>query len=133
MGVSFKRANPFYSPPATWTPSDQSGGALAFTGVSTKWEQIGNSVFCYFSITFPTTASSAATLIGGLPVPVPNQSYATTGLSSVNNGGLGHQIVLKPVKGSSNFTIFDDTSNVSLTNSQCTGATFSGCIVYPAA
>lgn len=62
-------------PPTTWTPTDQSGAALAFTSVSAKYYKLGNIIFVYGTLTYPATASGAAAKIS-LPVAVPNQNYA---------------------------------------------------------
>ncbi len=62
--------------PTTWTPTDQSGASLSFTSVSAQYVQIGNLVFAYGTLTYPSTADGTAAKIS-LPVAVPNQAYAT--------------------------------------------------------
>jgi hypothetical protein len=60
---------------AAWTPTDQSGASLTFTAVNAQFCRIGNLVFVYGSLTYPSTADATQSKIS-LPVAVPNQSYA---------------------------------------------------------
>lgn len=52
---------------AAWTPTDASGAALAFTGVSGSYEKDGRQVAGRCALTFPATGSVAPTAIA-LPV-----------------------------------------------------------------
>lgn len=65
-----------YTSAGSWTPTDASGAGLIFTGVSASYTQIGNMIFAYASLTYPTTSNSSNALISGLPITVPNQEYA---------------------------------------------------------
>jgi hypothetical protein len=65
-----------YTSAGTWTPSDASGASLTFTGVSASYTQIGNMVFAYGTLTYPSTANTSAAAVSGLPVTVANASYA---------------------------------------------------------
>lgn len=65
-----------YVSAGSWTPTDASGASLTFTGVSASYTQIGNMVFAYAFLTYPSTANGSTALIGGLPVTVPNTEYA---------------------------------------------------------
>jgi hypothetical protein len=51
----------------TWTPSDQSGAGLTFTGVTATYTRIGRLVTCNLTFKYPVTASVATATIGGLP------------------------------------------------------------------
>jgi hypothetical protein len=51
----------------TWTPTDESGAALTFTGPTGRYVKIGRYVFCAGSMTYPVTASAAEAIWGGLP------------------------------------------------------------------
>jgi len=51
----------------TWTPSDQSGAGLTFTGVTATYTRIGRQVTCNLTFKYPVTASVATATIGGLP------------------------------------------------------------------
>ena len=51
----------------TWTPSDQSGAGLTFTGVTATYTRIGRQVTCNLSFNYPVTVSIATASIGGLP------------------------------------------------------------------
>ena len=98
-----------------WIPTDQSGTSLTFTDGTAACNtttnicgmlfRTGNSVHAYGSFKFPSTASTATALIGGLPVPVPNLAYAAIpGSVKINIGGTTGDVVAVPVQGTSNFS-----------------------------
>lgn len=60
----------------TWTPADCSGAGLTFTSVNASYTKIGNMVYAYVALTYPSTANASQACISGLPVAVPNQTYA---------------------------------------------------------
>ena len=122
-GVSFTAA-------AAWTPADGSGAGLSFTSVSANYVQIGNMVFAYFSLTFPSTANASAAVISGLPVAVPNQNYAIVE-SLVANSGNTAITMAKTTKNASTFALY--VSGAPATNAALTTLTISGCVIYPAA
>lgn len=62
----------------TWTPTDASGASLSFTTSYAKYTKIGNLVTATCYVTYPTTASTAAAKIGGLPFVCPVYGAATT-------------------------------------------------------
>jgi hypothetical protein len=69
----------------TWTPSDQSGAGLTFTGVTARYTRVGRQVTCQAVLTYPATASGSAAKIGGLPF---TQTDLGSGVSSyVSSGG----------------------------------------------
>ena len=51
----------------TWTPVDGSGASLSFTGVLGTYTKVGRLVTALAELTYPTTASTANAIIGGLP------------------------------------------------------------------
>lgn len=53
-------------PSGTWTPHDVSGAGLAFTSAG-QWYRLGQMIVVTFRVVYPTTASGATALIGGLP------------------------------------------------------------------
>lgn len=61
--------------PTSWTPSDGSGAALTFTGVSANYQRVGGLVFAYAQLTYPATADGTSAVIAGFPVATPNQTY----------------------------------------------------------
>jgi hypothetical protein len=54
----------------TWTPTDGSGAGLTFTTVFGRYIKIGKQVTVHFRLTYPSTASGATVIIGGLPYVV---------------------------------------------------------------
>ena len=68
------QAMPFKGP-LSWTPTDGSGASLTFTNVLATYQQVGETIEGYATLTYPTTASGANAVISGLPVPVPNADY----------------------------------------------------------
>lgn len=105
----------------TWTPSDNSGATLTFTSVSVRYIQIDSEVCVFGQLTYPSTASSSSVVIGGLPVTVPNQTYATNGPFMVVSGNTGYIGEFQPSTA---------TFNVVGGGSAITNATFSTKPVY---
>jgi hypothetical protein len=56
----------------TWTPVDASGASLSFSSAGGFYTKIGRQVICFFYVTYPATASTAAASIGGLPFTTGN-------------------------------------------------------------
>lgn len=117
---------------STWAPTDQSGAALTFTSVNCRYTREGNMVHAYGTFTFPTTASSATVLIGGLPFAVPNQSYAAVPSPIKATNGAGAGLVAVPVINTSNFNIWTNATGANLANSALTTVTVTVNITYPA-
>lgn len=115
----------------SWTPVDSSGAGLTFTAVNAKYQQLGNIMHAYFSLTFPSTVNASAAIIGGLPVPVPNQTYAAIAtpqnIAGVSAGGGYYRSIIN----SSTFSPIGAATGNALTNAQCSLLTFTGCIMYP--
>jgi len=114
------------SGPTPWSPTDQSGASLTFTGVSCQYTQIGNMVYAYGTLTYPSTASSANAIIS-LPVAVPNQNYAV--VQSCDLGSLSG--VLQTVKNTSTAAIITNTGTPQ-TNATASLKQINFMLVYPA-
>ena len=68
----------------TWTPSDQSGAGLTFTGVTARYTRVGRQITCQAVLTYPATVSANAAKIGGLPF---TQTDLGSGVSSYVSSG----------------------------------------------
>jgi hypothetical protein len=115
----------------TWTPSDQSGAGLTFTSVTGHYQVLGNMVFAYFTLTFPSTANGSNVSIGGLPITIPNQNYAAFD-APLNASSATVNVVLRSAKNTTTFTVFNIQTFATLVNSALSGLTMEGCIMYPA-
>jgi hypothetical protein len=51
----------------TWTPNDQSGAGLSLSAGNARYTKVGNIVVACAEILYPSTASGASAVIGGLP------------------------------------------------------------------
>lgn len=112
----------------TWTPTDTSGAGLTLTS-SASWSQIGNMVFAYAVVTYPTTANAANAQIGGLPVTVPNVNYARQ--CSVTRAGISAGLALVPVANSTNIGV-QTFGGSPITNVGITANTIFFICIYPA-
>ncbi len=113
----------------TYAPTDQSGATLTFTGVSVAYTKIGNIVYVYGTLTFPSN-SDASSIAISLPVAVPNQAYAAGTFSMTNSGG-SNPTFARPIPNTSTFTL------TNLAGSRYNNLTFSGVTItfaffYPA-
>lgn len=114
----------------SWTPTDASGASLTLTVVAAGYTQIGNMVHAYATVTYPSNANGSQAIIGGLPVTVPNQSYAVVPVPMYTNSGafeLG-----KTVKNSATFAIYNGVTSSSVANSALSTLTTTFEVVYPA-
>jgi len=113
----------------TWTPIDSSGASLTFTSVEGTYTKVGRLVTCFFSLTFPSTASASSARIGGLPFTVP---AGTSGLNdailTVNTSSL----VIQPyaTNNATNFGLLLTYTGSGATNVQLTTAVLRGSITY---
>lgn len=118
----------------SWTPSDASGATLTFTSVSCQWTQIGNIVYAYGTLTYPSTVNASQAVIGGLPVSVPNQTYAATPhYIRTNAAGLTANTLAFPIVNTATFNIFLTGNASGILNSTLSGATLWFMLIYPAA
>lgn len=77
----------------SWVPVDNSGASLVFTGVNANYTQIGNMVYAYAQLTYPSTGSVANASIGGLPFASANFPSAKQCTVSNNMSSIGLQTV----------------------------------------
>lgn len=131
-GVAFTgAATATYVAPTSWTPTDNSGAALSFTGVSATYTRLGNIVFADFSLTYPVTADGSNASIAGLPVAVPNQTYAG-GPAACSVSGGATAVILVPTINTSTAAFLNHASNAAVVNSALSGLTVRGMLIYPA-
>jgi hypothetical protein len=121
-----------YVAPSAWTPADNSGAALSFSGVSATYTQMGNIVFADFSVTYPATADGSNASFSGLPVAVPNQTYAQ-GPCSVWASGGSIPVILHPTASTSTAAFLHHDTGAAVINSALSGLTVRGMLIYPAA
>ena len=67
----------------TWTPADGSGAGLTFTNVTGTYTKVGRSVTVTGYLDFPTTSSTSAVKISGLP-------FTSLNSTSRSAGGIGY-------------------------------------------
>jgi hypothetical protein len=111
-----------------WTPQDNSGAALAFTGVSAHWVQLmGGLVLVSFLWQYPATASGVAASISGLPFPVSNVADRCGGNTYVSTGVPALCIANQ---GLSTFSFFNHANGLPVTNAALTTAFVLGSFAY---
>ena len=117
-----------YTPKTSWTPTDASGAALTFTGVSANYTQIGNMVFAYATLTYPSTADGSSAVLGGLPVNIVGSNYGRQ--CSLTYSNIATAVHLLPTAGTAQIGLFT-VGGAAVTNAQMsTGAIFFLC-TYP--
>lgn len=117
--------------PTSWTPTDQSGAALTFTSVSAMYQQVGNIVYAYGTLTYPSTADGTSAKIS-LPVAVPNQAYAVVSSGEIgapSASGLG--AVLNTVQNTSTAAVFSN-AGAAVINSTLSLKKINFMLIYPA-
>lgn len=113
----------------SWTPIDGSGAGLSFSAVSAGYTKIGNLVFAYCTVTYPSTGNGSNAVIGGLPFTVVNQNYAYTPATlNLNISGTMQTVVLA---NTTTLIIIDATANANVTNASVSGKLLRLCFVYP--
>jgi len=108
----------------TWTPA---GNGVTYTSPVGNYTKIGDFVFCTYEFSFPSTASTSAAEIQGLPFAI-SGSNGARGSGSVTNTTSGVNPVMMAFTGSK--TIFRDASNNNLLNVAFSTAYLTGMIVY---
>lgn len=116
--------------PTSWTPADGSGAALTFSTVSASYTQMGNMVFAGFALTYPATADGSAAIISGLPVAVPNQTYAQGPAALWLSGGSIAGIAA-PIINTSTARFVNQATAANITNANLSGLTVRGLLIYP--
>lgn len=117
--------------PAAWTPADGSGAGLTFTSVSAGYTRLGNMVFAYATVIYPTTADGTNAVITGLPFAAPNVAYAVTPAIVLPNGGTT-AMALVPVPNSITAKLVNSATGAPLTNANVSTLTLSFLLIYPA-
>lgn len=114
--------------PASWTPTDQSGAGLAFTSVSGAYCKIGNMVFVYGTLTYPSTSNGNNATIS-LPVAVPNQTYAGQVGSYI--GSSLTNLVIRAVPNSSTANVVNSNTFGIETNANMSTHPVTFLLIYP--
>lgn len=114
----------------SWTPTDGSGAALTFTGVSANWSQIGNMVFAYASLTYPSTANASATVINGLPVATTSALYGRH--CTITSTTVTAAAIVFPSASSTSLSLFTAGLAANVTNVQMSTGTIRLMCIYPA-
>lgn len=117
----------------SWTPTDQSGSSLSFSNVSANYTQIGNMVFAYFSLTYPTTSVSVAAVIGGLPITSANANYANLPFYLTLSASIGAGIIGVVNKAATTFAVENHQTYAVIQNQSLSAKTVAGVAIYPAA
>ena len=120
---------PSFVAPTTWTPTDGSGASLTFSAVSAEYAVVGNIVLASVKLTYPSTASTAAAIISGLPYAVPSQGYATAPDLVYVVGAAAALIVTVP--GGSTAAIFALATGAAVENVTLSGKTIALQLAYP--
>lgn len=112
----------------TWTPFDNSGAGLTFTGISAGYTKIGNMVHAYWQFFYPATASGASTIVAGLPFTVASANSASQAFVSYTNVTTAQHFRLS--SGGTSGNICDVIGNI-LTNATMSSGLFCGEAIYP--
>lgn len=113
----------------TWTPIDSSGASLSFTGVSGRYTKVGRCVTVLAEVTYPSTASAANAIIGGLP-------FTSSGSDPGINGYIRYTTISNTVLnfvsgGTSSTSVSLLRPGVNVTNvSMSTGSLYFAAIYY---
>jgi hypothetical protein len=113
-----------------WTPSEQSGASLVFTGVSALYTKIGNMVFAYAQLSYPATADRSAAVIGGPPVNFTVANYGRQCRLTYANGTSAIAYLL-PVGGTATFGM-QSNAGAAITNANLSGLALIFECIYPA-
>ena len=113
----------------SWTPADNSGASLSFTNVSAGYFQIGNLVFLYGTWKYPSNSNGSGASISGLPMTVPNQTYAN--LPSPLLGGGAYATFAEVISNTTTMILYS-TSGGQVTNASLSGVVIRLALWYPA-
>lgn len=70
-----------------WTPVDDSGDALVFTGVNGTYTKNGNQITARCALTYPVTGSGTLNVIGGLPYLLGSNEAGRQGFMTFTTAG----------------------------------------------
>ena len=102
----------------TWTPADNSGAGLTFTGVTATYTKIGRLVSAQMYLTYPSTASIASASITGLPYTSASGRGWSAG-AVFTDAASGKFAVVS--QSSTNISFFNTADNSAATNVLFTG------------
>jgi hypothetical protein len=100
-----------------WAPVDASGAGLTLTVNSARVAVLGPFVFFMFDVTYPTTASGANALVGGLPSIANGQGY---GAVFYSDAATADHVLIN--NGASNMYVMT-AAHATLTNANLSGKT----------
>jgi hypothetical protein len=112
----------------TWTPVDQSGAGLTFTGVDAYYTKIGNQVTAWATVTWPSTADVSHASIGGLPFTSKNAAGIRCG--SMVGLNTSSTFVSLLTQQANSFSFLFGTAGVVVTNVNMSGATLGYAVTY---
>ena len=118
-----------YISPTAWNPTDGSGAGLTFTPVSAQYTQIGNMVYAYALITYPSTALTSSAAITGLPVNTANAEYARQ--CTVTASSEATLFGMRPFAGSASIAL-QAAGAAAITNATMSGDSVYFICIYPA-
>ena len=118
----------------SWTPTDASGAGLAFTAVSAHYDydREGNVVAAYFALTYPSTANTSNTSIGGLAIGIPNFAYAYSPSPCYATGAGVAATIARTNPNTTTLGFYRAGLGTALKNSDVSGQTIQCKVVYPA-
>lgn len=100
-----------------WTPTDGSGAALTFTGVSASYSRISNFFTSSLELTYPITADTSPASIDGF-ISEPSDNFV--GLVGKASNGI---VILGNMLTGTSEMFLEDISGTSLTNADLSGLT----------
>ncbi|SDQ99723.1 hypothetical protein SAMN05519103_00350 [Rhizobiales bacterium GAS113] len=118
-----------YTASGSWTPADNSGASLSFAGVSAHYTQIGNMVFAYGNVTYPTTANSSGASISGLPIALANAAYSRQCFVVWANAAVTLSIIA--TQNATTFAFSSEPTGAGATNANLSAATVIFQCIYP--
>lgn len=114
----------------TWTPTDQSGASLSFSSATGTYTKIGRICIAGSFIVYPSTASGAGCLIGGLPFTVSGSGNAPGRQGHVSYSNSAFNTWCIPSAGSTNFFLHTSAGVQTINSQMSTNATFCN-EIYP--
>lgn len=114
---------------ASWTPIDLSGAGLTFVTAYGDYVKIGPLIIASFRITYPVTATTFSTVIGGLPAASANRSGRVVNGLALRYTDYGGLITAANNPGASTFS-FASGAGVILQNVNVSGKTIDGVMIY---
>ncbi len=108
-----------------WTPADASGAGLVLVNGACRYTKIGRIVTANFNTTYPVTVNGTTVAFGGLPFI--NKGFASVNIGYTTSATVGRTGLTDD---GSTYSRLYSTSNVALINSDLSGVTIRGTIVY---